>query len=96
MKFLYDIDPPVLQYEFTLINDTLVFSYKWTKVGKNFTMPFSITIDDDKNFRLNGTTDDQTFKMANVKSFYLPNEKRFKKDQITKNSFTYFWTSWKQ
>lgn len=95
IKFLYDIDPPVLQYEFTLKNDTLVFSYKWTKVGKNFTMPFSITIDDDKNYRLNGTTDDQIFKMANVKSFYLPNEKRFKKNQITKNSFTYYWTSWK-
>ena len=94
-KFLYDTDPPVLQYQFTLKNDTLVFSYKWTRVGKNFSMPFSITIDDTKNYRLNGTTDDQTFTMGNVKWFYLPNERRFRKDQLVKNSFTYYWTDWK-
>jgi len=94
-KFLYETDPPVLEYQYTLIHDTLRFSYHWINVGSGFTMPFSITIDDAKNYRLVGTTGFQTFEMENVKSFYLPNEKRFKKDSIQKNSFTYYWTTWK-
>jgi len=93
-KFLYDTIPPVLKYKFSLVDDTLRFKYRWIHVGKNFTMPFSIAINNEKNYRLNGTTEFQTFILGNVKSFYLPNEKRFKKDQITKNSFTYYWTSW--
>jgi aminopeptidase N len=95
-KFLYDTDPPVLKYNFTLENDTLRFYYKWTGVGENFSMPFSITINNKSNFRLIGTTEYQIFETGGVKSFYLPNEKRFNKDQITKNSFTYFWTSWQE
>jgi len=95
-KFLYDTDPPVLQYSYTLENNTLILYYMWVNVDNNFTMPFSITINDNKNYRLNGTSVNQIFKIENVKSFYLPNKKRFKKDQITKNSFTYFWTSWIQ
>ncbi len=94
-KFLYDAEPPVLHYDFFLDNDSLSFSYRWINVGRNFTMPFSITINDKENFRLNGTTDIQTFQIGNVKSFYLPNEHHLKKDQVEKNAFTYYWTSWK-
>jgi aminopeptidase N len=93
-KFLYDTIPPVLKYKFSLVGDTLRFKYRWINVGRSFTMPFSIAINNEKNYRLTGTTEFQTFILGNVKSFYLPNEKRFKKDQITKNSFTYYWTSW--
>jgi len=95
-KFLYDTDPPTLQYEFTLENNTLVFSYKWINVGDNFKMPFSITMNDTYNHRIVGTTQYETIKFENVESFYLPNEKRFDKDIISRNAFTYYWTNWKQ
>lgn len=94
-KFLYDSVPPILQYSYTIKNKKLTFTYKWINVGKNFTMPFSITINDGKNYRLVGTTESKIYETDDVTSFYLPNEKRFNKDQISKNSFTYFWTSWK-
>jgi len=93
-KFLYDTIPPVLEYNFGKVNDTLIFNYKWTGVGKNFTMPFSITINESKNYRIEATTEYQTFKIGGVSSFYLPNEKRLEKEQITKNAFTYYWTHW--
>lgn len=93
-KFLYDTEPPILQYKFSLKNDSLTFSYRWIKVGDNFTMPFNITINETDNYRLEGTAKSQVFKIDNVKSFYLPNEKRFDKEKILKNSFTYYWTNW--
>ena len=95
-KFLYDTEPPVLHYNFTLENGDLLFSYKWINVGDGFKMPFSITINNNYNLRLIATTDPKTAKIENVKSFYLPNEKRYEKDNIKRNSFTYFWTSWER
>ena len=95
-KFLNDTDPPVLKYRFTLENDTLRFYYKWVGVGENFAMPFGITLNNKDNHRLDGTTEYHIFEAGGVRSFYLPNEKRFNKDQITKNSFTYYWTSWRE
>lgn len=94
-KFLYGTNPPVLQYSFKLNNDKLLFSFRWIDVGNNFTMPFSITINNKENLRLDGSAKYQTVEIANVKSFYLPSEQRFDKNQIIKNSFTYYWTSWK-
>lgn len=93
-KFLYDADPPVLRYKFELKNGKLSFTYQWTKVGKNFSMPFSITINDDQNIRLVGTTDQQTMELGNVDTFYLPNQAKVKKDKIAHNAFTYYWASW--
>jgi len=93
-KFLYDKDPPVLQYFYKLKNDSLVFSYRWNHVGKNFTMPFGIFMNDNKSIRLEGTSDWQTYKAEKVKSFYIPNEIRFTKNMFVKNSFTYFWSEW--
>jgi aminopeptidase N len=94
-KFLYSADPPVLQYDFVLQNNTLYFEYKWINVGPKFRMPFSIAINENDNIRIEAGTDKQIIKIENVKSFYLPNENRYKKEQIRKNAFTYYWTSWK-
>ena len=94
-KFLYDTNPPVLEYSFNLANGTLIFSFRWIGVGHNFVMPFSITLNGKENRRLVATSKYQTVQFGDVSSFYLPSEKKFEKDQITKNSFTYFWTSWK-
>lgn len=94
-KFLYDVDPPILQYEFIFEDDNLTFTYKWINVGENFEMPFSITLNDNYNYRLVARTDSQTIKFENIKTFYLPNKNRYNKDIISRNSFTYYWTSWK-
>ena len=91
-KFLYETEPPVLIYHYKIVNGELVFTYRWTSVKKGFSMPFSIMINGEKNIRLVGTTEDQVFRIGDVQKFYLPNEKQFEKDKITKNSFTYFWT----
>ena len=91
-KFLYDTDPPILEYSYRYEGDTLIFSYRFTGVGEHFSMPFSITINDEKNFRLTGTTEEQTFVMPGTKKFFLPNEKNFDKNNLTANSFTYYWT----
>jgi aminopeptidase N len=93
-KFLYDTEPPILKYSYTLKDSKLAFTYEWINVGKNFSMPFSITINDDQNIRLVGTTKQQTYEVSYVKTFYLPQERRVDKDKITHNSFTYYWTSW--
>jgi len=93
-KFLYDAEPPILEYKYLQKNDTLTLNYKWINVGKNFTMPFSISINDLRNIRLIASSEPQTIIIENVKSFYLPNENRYNKDIIGKNSLTYFWTSW--
>jgi aminopeptidase N len=93
-KFLYDADLPVLHYKMSMNNDTLKFTYNWAHVGKNFTMPFGIMVNDYNSIRLEGTTDPQTFILPKVKSFFIPNEIRFEKNEFARNSFTYFWTEW--
>jgi aminopeptidase N len=94
--FYYQTEPPILEYSFTNRNDTLSFSYKWQNVGANFTMPFSITTNTNINYRLVGTANKQVITIAKVKSFSLPNENNFQKEEpITKNSLTYYWTFWK-
>ena len=93
-KFLNEIDPPILQYRFKLLNRKLTFTYEWKNVGKNFSMPFCMTINNEKNIRLTGSTQSQTIEFNDVDSFYLPNEGRLDKNKITPNSFTYYWASW--
>jgi aminopeptidase N len=93
-KFLYDATPPILQYSYSIINGKLEFSYQWIHVGKNFKMPFGIILNGNKSKRFEGTANRQTYEASNIKSFYIPNEMRFKKNIFEKNSFTYFWTSW--
>jgi len=93
-KFLYDVDPPVLEYSFSLQNKHLIFNYKWINVEHDFYMPFSITINNGQNHRLVGTTENRTFEASNIQSFYLPNEFFFNMKTQTHNSFTYFITHW--
>ena len=57
-------------------------------------MPFGIILNGNKSKRFEGTANRQTYEASNIKSFYIPNEMRFKKNIFEKNSFTYFWTSW--
>ena len=95
-KFLYSTEPPVLAYEYSLFNKKLKFSYQWINVDTNFSMPFTITLNDTLNFRLTGSTGKRIFKAEDVNSFYLPNEYRLNKDRLPRNAFTYYWTSWKR
>jgi len=95
-KFLYDAKPPVLEYSYTLKKDSLVFTYKWVEVGNKFTMPFGIMLNGYKSIRLEGTPEAQTFTAPDIETFYIPNEKRFIRNDFARNSYTYFWTSWKQ
>ena len=92
--FLYNDEPPVLEYSFSIVNNTLSLKYKWINVGNNFNMPFCITINNDSNIRLTGSTERQTYRHEDVEHFYIPNENRFYADQIIENSFTYYRTSW--
>jgi len=93
-KFLYDIEPPILEYEFVLKDNILRMRYKWDNVGEGFTMPFSITINEKFNYRLEGTTEYTVVSFSNVEKFYIPTEKYYNSDNISKNAFTYFWTHW--
>lgn len=93
--FLYETEPPELscKYEFDGKNN-LTFKYRWTNVGKNFTMPFCVAVSDKEYVRLVGTTLPQTFTYEKAKTFFLPNEHKYDKDIVPKNSFTYYWTTW--
>jgi len=93
-KFLYDTEPPILEYEFVLKDNILRIKYKWDNVGEGFTMPFSITINEKFNYRLEGSANYRVVSFSNVEKFYIPNEKQIDKDIISKNAFTYFWTHW--
>ncbi len=93
-KFLYETDPPVLEYSFTNEDKLLHFNYKWINVDSNFTMPFSIMINKYQNIRLVGTSKNKMVRVTNTDSFYLPNEKRFNHKKLRPNSFTYYWTHW--
>jgi hypothetical protein len=90
--FLYNTDPPVLSYSFVLFQGTLILNYAWTGVGKDFTMPFSIIVNNSTCIRLNGTTETQTYKFNGAIAFYLPNPFNFNPKVIEPNCFTYFQT----
>jgi len=92
-KFLYDVLPPILEYNFTTGNDSLYFTYGWTGVKEDFEMPISITTDDGTNYRLLATTKRNVFAMKG-KSFFLANERSTEKKKLAPNSFTYYWTRW--
>lgn len=93
-KFLYDAEPPILEYQFRMKDDTLQFAFVWINVDADFEMPFSIMVNGEDNHRLSGSTRYQTVKIPNVKSFYLPNERHPVPENITQNSLTYYWTKW--
>lgn len=93
-KFFYDTDPPVLEYSFTLENNYLIFSYKWINVEPDFTMPFSITVNNMGNVRLEGTTKLKTYRRYYTSTFCIPNEYLLDSKIQTPNSFTYFYTHW--
>jgi aminopeptidase N len=93
--FLFSTEPPILACNYNIDKDKILyFNYKWTNVGRNFTMPFCIAVNDKEYLRLNGTTNQQTFRFENAKTFYLPNQNRFDEQSVPQNSFTYYWTSW--
>jgi len=93
-KFMYDKEPPVLQYSFNIENNKLKFTYQWINVGKNFSMPFGIILNKRTSVRLEGTTEPQTYTAPLVFSMYNPNDNRFEENIFERNSYTYFWTKW--
>lgn len=93
-KFLYDEEPPVLFYNFSIVQGKLLLYYKWINVDKDFTMPFCITLNDKESIRLTGNTQMQSFSRDKVSSFYMPNAYHYDKYLVAPNSFTYYWTSW--
>jgi aminopeptidase N len=94
-KFLYDTDPPILACSYKIdIKNNLTFNYRWINVGKNFEMPFDVAVSNKEYIRLNGTAFSQTFKYEKAKTFFLPNEAKYDKKVVPKNSFTYYWTTW--
>jgi aminopeptidase N len=92
--FLYRTDPPVLSCSYNMDGGDLVFTYRWTNVGKNFCMPLCVAVNSKEYIRLDGTSFLQTFRYKNAKIFYLPNEWRYEEKNVPLNSFTYYWTSW--
>jgi aminopeptidase N len=90
--FLYEDDPPVLEYSFMLMGGQLLFNYRWTGVGENFTMPFAIVINDDECIRLTGTTTMQKYTHNAAGSFYIPTPFDFNSKVLKHNSFAYFQT----
>jgi len=92
-KFLYDTEPPVLEYRYTLSNDTLVLNAKWIRSGDIFSMPFCLMINDETCIRLEADVQEKEFRIPGVKKFSLVNEKNVDKNKIIPNAFTYFWTS---
>jgi aminopeptidase N len=90
--FLYQDQPPALEYSFILLGGDLLFNYRWIHVPESFTMPFCIMINDDQCIRLTGTTTVQRFKHNGAGSFYITTPARFDPEKTEPNSFTYFQT----
>jgi aminopeptidase N len=90
--FLYRDTPPILEYSFAMVGGSLLLTYRWTGVGKDFTMPFCIVINDKECIRLIGTTSAQRFSYNGAGSFYIPNPFNYNPDILDHNSFTYFQT----
>ncbi len=95
-KYLHSIDPPVLEYEFELNDGHLELYYKWINVGDNFSMPFSLMINESVCYSIEGTTNRQKLEIDMVKDFAFSSYTNYNEKCIVKNSFTYFWTKWKR
>ena len=101
--FLYDIDIPVLKYKFENIKDTLIITYKWDNVDKNFRMPFTIFTDNGHVIRIIGYSFPESIKLPHSNYFYFINQYTISsfltKDNIDENifyGFTYYKTLWEK
>lgn len=94
-KYIYDTRIPVLEYSFDLNQDDLIFTYKWTEVEEGFKMPFCIQTNEKKAVRLVGTTQVQEILFKNTSWFNFFNHWKGP-EGIEDNSFTYFWTNYKE
>ena len=94
-KYLYETRLPVLEYSFDTNPDNLVFRYKWTEVEEGFRMPFCIETGNKEAIRLVGTTYEQSIVLENVKWFNFFNQWKGPAGSRD-NSFTYYWTSYKE
>ena len=90
--FLYQGNPPVLEYSFTLSGGTLLLIYRWTGVPEDFTMPFCIVVHNNQCIRLTGTSAVQQYTFKGTDSFYIPTPFNFDPEILEPNSFTYFQT----
>ncbi len=94
-KYLYDSRLPVLEYSFRKNSDDLVFAFKWTGVEDGFEMPFCIETDKRKSVRFIGTTRQQEILLENTSWFNFFN-KWNDPEGVKDNSYTFFWTSFKE
>lgn len=94
-KYLYDNRIPVLEYSFHKEPDELILKYKWTEVEDGFKMPFCIETNEKKAVRLLGTTKEQEIKLKNTSWFNFYNEWKGT-EGVKDNSYTYYWTSFKE
>jgi aminopeptidase N len=94
-KYLFDNRLPVLEYSFYKNPDDLIFKYKWTEVEDGFKMPFCIETSEKKAIRLLGTTQEQEIELKNTSWFNFFNKWKGI-EGVRDNSFTYFWTSYKE
>lgn len=90
-KYLYETSLPRLTYRFTKENGNLKLSYRWTEVGESFTMPFGISTDTKKSFRLVGTTEWQEMVIPETSWFNFYNLMT-DYEGCPDNAFTYFRT----
>jgi aminopeptidase N len=94
-KYLYDTRLPVLEYSFHKKSDDLIFTFKWTEVEDGFKMPFCIETDEKKAIRFVGTTKEQEILLKNTSWFNFFNNWK-NPEGIEDNSFTYYWTNFKE
>lgn len=88
--FLFQSEPPTLEYSFSLKNKTFSFKYRWINVPENFKMPFLLVFNYGQGFRVEGSTKQKELNLTNVKNFYIFSQSDFDSRVDTKNAFTYF------
>jgi|GEM_PF-279908 len=91
-KFLFEKDPPILNYRFARDGDDILFSYRWVEVDAGFEMPFLLFTNDGRQLRLEGSSGYRTTILPDTKSFLIANFSWYPKNRIMKNALTYFQT----
>lgn len=92
-KFLFEKDPPILNYRFVRDGNDILLSYRWIEVDEGFEMPFLLFTSDGRQMRLEGSTRYHAVILKNTGSFLVANFIWYPKNSILKNSLTYFQTS---
>lgn len=91
--FLYFAEPPLLKYAIIKEGADIVFYYKFEKVKPGFEMPFNVISNKKEgSVKLIGSTELKSVRIENASFCYLPTGTVYRED-MKKNSFTYFFNS---